>query len=75
MTAMHHSQPASLHPVAFELRFVSLFDEGRGYAFPCDAEGHVDLDRLSDRLKLNYLYVRKLIGRDFGTPAVRPTLQ
>jgi hypothetical protein len=64
-----------LHPTAFELRFVSLFDEGRGYAFPCDAEGHVDLDTLSERLKLNYLYVRKLIGRDFCAPAVRPTLQ
>jgi hypothetical protein len=75
MTAMHHTEPARLHPAAFELRFVSLFDEGRGYAFPCDAEGHVDLDALSDRLKLNYLYVRKLIGRDFGAPAVRPTLQ
>ena len=59
----------------FELLFVSLFDESRGYAFPCDAEGHVDLDALSDRLRLNYLYVRKLIGRDFRVPAVRPTLQ
>jgi len=62
-------------PAHFELLFVSLFDESRGYAFPCDAEGHVDLDALSDRLRLNYLYVRKLIGRDFRVPAVRPTLQ
>jgi hypothetical protein len=59
----------------FELLFVSLFDDGRGYAFPCDAAGQVDLDALSDRLRLNYLYVRKLIGRDFSAPAVRPTLQ
>lgn len=34
---------------AFELRFHSLFDEGRGYSFPCDAMGHVDLDVLSER--------------------------
>jgi hypothetical protein len=75
MSPTVHAPAPRLHPTAFELRFVSLFDEGRGYAFPCDAEGHVDLDALSERLKLNYLYVRKLIGRDFCPPAVRPTLQ
>ena len=69
----HDSGPR--RPARFELLFVSLFDERRGYAFPCDEEGHVDLDALSDRLRLNYLYVRKLIGRDFCRPAVRPTLQ
>ena len=57
----------------FELRFQSLFDGGRGYAFPCDPEGHVDLDRLSDRARHNYLYARALVGRDLSIPAVRPT--
>ncbi len=73
MNTMHHTQPES---TGFELRFQSLFDEGRGYAFPCDARGHVDLDTMSDRLRNNYLYVRTLIGRDFSLPAVRAsTLQ
>jgi hypothetical protein len=27
----------------YELRFQSLFHEGRGYAFDCDAEGYVDV--------------------------------
>jgi len=44
--------PASLSQArvqpGFELRFQSLFNAGRGLAFPCDAEGHVDLDGLSD---------------------------
>jgi hypothetical protein len=75
MTTTHRTTATHLDRAAFELLFVSLFDEGRGYAFPCDAEGQVDLDALSDRLRLNYLYVRKLIGRDFCAPAVRPTLQ
>lgn len=57
---------------SFELRFQSLFDEGRGLAFPCDAEGHVDLDALSHRARTNYLYARTLIGRDFSLPAVCP---
>lgn len=56
---------------AFELRFGSLFDEGRGYAFPCDATGHVALDALSERARHNYLYARALMGRDFALPVVR----
>lgn len=56
---------------AFELRFASLFDDGRGYTFPCDAEGHVDLDSLSARALANYFCARTLIGRDFATPRVQ----
>jgi hypothetical protein len=57
---------------AFELRFPSLFIEGRAYAFPCDAEGHVPLDQLSERARLNYFFARKCVGREFAVPAVRP---
>ncbi len=55
----------------YELRFQSLFDEGRGYAFPCDANGDVDLDAMSEQARLNYLYARTVIGREFALPAVR----
>jgi hypothetical protein len=54
----------------FELRFVSLFSEGRGLTFPCDRAGQVDLDRLSERARANYYYARSTIGRDFACPAV-----
>lgn len=54
-----------------ELRFQSLFNEGRGYAFPCDAEGHVDIDALGDSMRQNYFYARTCIGREFRIPAVR----
>jgi hypothetical protein len=59
----------------FQLRFQSLFNSGRGYAFPCDAEGHVDLDGLSEEARNNYLYARAMVGRELGTPAVerKPT--
>jgi hypothetical protein len=56
----------------FELRFQSLFDSGRGYSFPCDPEGHVDLNQLSDRARSNYLYARVVVGRELAVPAVRP---
>ncbi len=56
----------------FELRFQSLFHEGRALAFPCDAAGRVDLDALSERARNNYFFARGLIGRDFAMPAVQP---
>ena len=57
--------------LGYELRFQSLFDAGRAYAFPCDAAGHVDMDALSESAKRNYLYARAVIGREFFLPAVR----
>ncbi len=57
---------------SYELRFQSLFNEGRALAFPCDAQGHVDMDALSERARGNYLYARAVVGREYATPAVRP---
>jgi len=59
------------NPSGYELRFQSLYNPGRGYAFPCDAAGHVDLDRLSDGERNSYLYARALIGRELSMPAVQ----
>ena len=56
---------------AFELRFDSLFVEGRGLSFPCDAQGLVLFDALSARARDNYFYARAVVGREFRTPAVR----
>jgi hypothetical protein len=56
----------------FELRFRSLFEQGRGYSFPCDPAGHVDLDALSERARSNFFFAHSVIGRDFASPAVLP---
>lgn len=56
----------------FRLCFRSLFDSGRGYAFPCDGEGCVNLDELSDGARNNYLYARAMVGREVTAPAVEP---
>lgn len=55
----------------FELRFASLFDPGRGLAFPCDRAGHVDLDHLAPRVRSNYLYARAMVGREYACPLVQ----
>ena len=57
----------------YELHFQSLFDSGRGYAFPCDPKGQVDLDRLSERARNHYLFARGMVGRELAVPAVRAT--
>lgn len=56
--------------IGYELRFRSLFNEGRGYSFPCDSQGHVDIDSLSERARSNYFFARTVIGREVATPAV-----
>ena len=49
---------------------MSLYRQGSGYAFPCDGQGHVDLDALSERARNNYLFARAMIGRDTALPCV-----
>jgi hypothetical protein len=62
-----NSQPGTL---AFRLCFRSLFDSGRGFAFPCDGAGQVALDELSERARNNYLYARAMVGRELAVPEV-----
>jgi hypothetical protein len=59
---------------SFEIRFQSLFNEGRALSFPCDEQGQVSMDALSDRARENYLYARAVIGREYAYPLVRPAL-
>lgn len=54
------------------IRFQSLFNAGKSLVFPCDAEGHVPLDDLSERARENYLYARAVVGREYAVPAVMP---
>ena len=55
----------------YEIRFESLFNEGYGLAFPCDRDGRIDLDHVSERARNNYLFARAMMGRDFAYPTVR----
>ena len=55
----------------FELRFQSLFNSGRGFAFPCDPAGRVDMDHLSEKARNNSLYARAMVGIELAVPAVQ----
>jgi hypothetical protein len=62
---------ATLDPGAgFELNFPSLFEPGRALAFPCNADGEVELSRLTERARNNYFRARVMVGREFAFPAV-----
>lgn len=63
----HHALPPDC---GYEMRFRSLFQEGRALSFPCDAQGRVPLDALSEKARTNYFYARAVIGREFFLPEV-----
>ena len=49
---------------------MQLDAEGRGFSFPCDASGFVDIDRLPERARSNYFFARTVIGREVAAQAV-----
>jgi hypothetical protein len=59
---------------SFQLCFRSLFNSGRGFAFPCDPSGQVDLDTMSENARNNYFYARAMVGRELTAPAVENAL-
>ena len=66
------SQTSAIKPaeLLYLLRFTNLYDRGRGYAFPCDARGNVDIDSLSDRGRTSYFFARAVVGRVLSAPIV-----
>ena len=67
---MNESSTLATREGHYELRFTGLFGRGRGYVFPCDVQGHVVLDELSDRSRCNYLYARAVVGAELSIPFV-----
>lgn len=66
------AQTASMPDVPeFEVHYHALFRQGFELVFPCDPEGHVDLDALSDRAKKNYLFARATVGHEYSMPELR----
>jgi hypothetical protein len=74
VTIMKDSTFAALASADFhshELRFASLFYPGRGISVPCDESGQVDLDSLTERLRVAYFDARALVGLDYAFPRVQ----
>jgi hypothetical protein len=69
---MSTSSTIAREAAQYELCFHSLNQANQAFSFPCDEGGHVDIDALSTRARLNYFYARTVIGREFSLPAVEP---
>jgi len=67
---MNTSSASRPHEARFELRYRSLSSHRCSFAFPCDAQGQVSLDELSESARENYLYARAMVGRDLLQPQV-----
>jgi hypothetical protein len=53
-----------------ELRFLPRSAGRRGLAFPCNATGHVEIDRLTENQRVDYFFARALRGREFSCAIV-----
>ena len=63
--------PAAESIARYELRFRSLFHTGRALAFPCDREGEVQWDTMTERARASFLRAQGSVGREYASPAVQ----
>jgi hypothetical protein len=61
--------------LSYEIYYRPLAGAQSTLRFPCDGQGHVDLDELSPEAVENYLFARAMAGRDYARPAVVAQLQ
>lgn len=67
---MNESFTAAANEASYELRFFSRCTKQPGYAFPCDAQGCVEMSALSDHDRSSYLYARVVAGNELAIPVV-----
>ena len=63
----HHGAAAKSH---LGLRFTPRFEGQRCLVFPCNAAGDVEIDKLSEHERVDYLFARALRGRDYSLEIV-----
>ena len=62
--------PAAESLARYELRFQSLFHAGRALSFPCDRQGEVKWDAMTDGARASFLRAQGSVGREWASPAV-----
>ena len=54
----------------FEIRYQPLHGSWPVLAFPCDANGCVPLDDMSERVRNDYFFARAVVGAGYAAPAL-----
>ena len=67
---MMRSPSSTSQAAVYEIRFRSLFHPGRGLSFPCDAQGQVCVESMSERARQAYDRARATVGLEYATPDV-----
>ena len=67
---MNEPFAVSSRAVRYELRFTDLATRRCEYAFPCQKNGLVDIDELTDRCRTDYFYARSMVRKKFAAPVV-----
>ncbi len=56
----------------FQLRFTSLYEQGKGYTFPCNNEGQPVVAEMSNKEIRSYNEVKELVGIEVSYPTKEP---
>jgi hypothetical protein len=62
--------PTAAGTARYELRYPHLFEAGHGFVFPCDAQGHVAVDELSERAQRSYRETSARVGTEYEWPHI-----
>jgi hypothetical protein len=54
-----------------QLRFAWLHDPGHGIAFPCDGNGNVDINALTEPRRTIYLGAWAMVGHYYARPTIQ----
>jgi hypothetical protein len=63
--------PVTPSRARYELRFQSLFNSGRGLVFPCDPQGQVQWDAMTEGARASFLRAERSVGREYASPRVQ----
>ena len=68
---MSNPLPSAESIARYELRFQSLFHSGRALAFPCDPQGEVHWDTMTEGARASFLRAQGSVGREWASPAIQ----
>jgi hypothetical protein len=67
---MRHPTVSGSSRAQYCLHYAALRDSAHAFDFPCDEEGRVDIESLSEEGRNDYLFARAVVGGELAMPIV-----